>query len=318
MRSRGVLLPFTGDCFLLKKWLECFDKWQDEVDKLYVMINADVHWDTYRYCTDLLSKYNAKILVEMHMIDHGPALNKLLDVCTEDLVLLIEEDGFIFKKGQVDKCFKLIESREFDIMGSERGSTTEEIIRVASRRFGCEYPGFWPNFFFCKKEDLLKTNRHFQAMTWYRGDKIIALAHIIEDEIAPADTFVWASLQLRNMGLKVKLVPQYHSVIEDIQDHTQIKGIFDREAPWIHIGSLSGWQNVLLSANLAPRLGEVAEWGRRAAAWLLFWEDAQPVPDTMTEFSSKYRTGIMRLIDEYTLSFPQVNLRTNLYRQLLK
>lgn len=321
--TRAALLPFTGDGLLLKTWLSCFEKWKDEIDHLYICLNGKISKECRDYIGNILLYHSLPegkitLLQEDHHIDHGPAINKLLDLCKEDLIMLIEDDAFVFQKGQVDKCFKLIESGTVDIVASERGCTTDEIIRVTGRKFGCELPAFWPNFFFCKRTDLLKTDRHFQGKTWYKGDYIKELDHVLEDNIAPADTFVWASIQLRSLGLKVHLENQYHSYIEDIQDFTQIKGIFDRKCPWVHLGSLSGWQNVLFSANLQFRLGEVEEWERRTSAWLMFWEDAQEdLPEDMQEFSRQYKAGIDRLILEYTLSPTRVKLRTELYRQLI-
>lgn len=325
--TRAVFLPFTGDPFLLRTWLTCFDIWKDEIDKLYVMLNVDVPPEVYQDCASLLKKYCQQdieckvfLLYENHLLDHGPALNEMLDICVEDLVLLVEEDGFIFKKGVVDKCFKMIEEGKTDIVASPRGSCSKEIYEKAEKIWGtpAQAPNFWPNFFFISCENLLRTDRHFHAKSWNKGDYIKELDLTITDEVAPADTFVWVSIQLRSMGLRVHLTEQYHSFIEDIQDKVQIRGIFDRKCPWVHIGSLSGWQNVLLSANLQFRLGEVEEWERRAGAWLMFWENSQgDLPESLKEYSDKYKSGIDRLINEYTLSPARVKERAEIYRELI-
>src|SRR6266702_818592 len=320
--TRAVLLPSTGDPFLLRAWLKCFERWEDEVDKLYICINnREMQSNELGYILDLVT-FNPKIHHQEYFLtlDHGPAINKMLDVCQEGAIMLAEDDALIFKKGQVESCFKRIQDNEVDVIGSARVSCAKEIYERAEEVWGTppQAPNFWPNFFFILKKNLLQTDRHFHAKQWVRGDYIKELDLEITDEISPADTFVWASIQLRDMNLRAEIVDQYHSRPEDIQDKEQVLGIFDRKCPWVHIGSMSGWQFTLMSATLQPRLGSISEWERRAAAWLMVWEDAQEdLPESMQKFSNLYKSGIDRLITEYTLSPARVRLRTDLFRYLI-
>lgn len=301
----------------------CFDIWKDEVDVLYILINGQTTPDVNKYILSLLKKYPTEKVIYLfidHLIDHGPALDTMLDMCTEDYVMLVEEDGFIFKKGQVDKCFNLIEDDKTDIVASARGSCMPEVYNKAEKVWGtpAQTPNFWPNFLFIKKDNLLQTDRHFHAKNWNKGDYIKELDLTITDEVSPADTFVWVSMQLRAMGLRVTLVEQYHSYISDVQDVNQKKGLFDGICSWLHIGSLSGWQHCLMSDSLPPLLGETEEWERRVAAWLLFWEDAQEdLPSYLKDFSDKYKRGIDRMITEGELSLPRIKERVNLFRSLI-
>lgn len=326
-QTRAVLLPSTADPFLMRQWFKSFEIWKDEVDKIYVLLNSDADpvlaAQSFIYIGSILLSAVGKdkfwIEGTMPKIDHGPAIDQMLEVCTEDLILLIEEDALVFKKGVVDEYFKLIEDGEYDLVGSARGSTGKEIWKRGNELWPDtpeQAPHFWPNFLFCKRADLLKTDRNFSAKAWYKGDYIKELDLTITDEVIYADSFVWASIQLRAKGLRVKLVEQYHSRIEDLEDFTQVKGIFDRKAPWVHIGSLSGWWNVLMAEELQFRIGEVNEWERRASFWLLCYENSEP--DKLPEFRERYKKGIDRLIDEYTLSLPRVKYRADLYRRLIE
>ncbi len=320
-----MFLPFTGDPFLLKKWLDCFEVWKEEVDSLYVIINAPLPTETGMYILKLLEKCHTKKLsyeFVNHNVDHGPALNQMLEKCNEDLILLIEEDGFIFKKGQVDKCFKMIEDGEYDIVASPRGSCPQELWEAENKLWSEtpeQQPNFWPNFLFCKRSDLLRTDRHFSATAWKKGDYIPQLDHTVQSEVVPSDTFVWTSIQLRGLGLRVKLLEQYHAMVEDLEYKDKIEGVFDRKAPWIHFGSSSTWFNMLLNPELPEIHGTPQEWEVRAAYWLMCWQDAQEgLPESMKEFSEQYKTGIDRLIKEYTLSEARVRYRAELYRNLVK
>ena len=221
MRSRAAILPFPGDCFLLNYWLKFFDEvWGDEVDKLYIGFNSPIEETVLNYIKELCSSRPKIVLdIQIQQMDHGPTIDRLLDLCNEDYIMLIEDDGFIFKRGIVDLAFSKLESGEFDIVAGKRGSCSFEILKKAQEVYGLDYegegdqgPNFWPNFFFCSKELLLKTDRNFSAKAWKRGERIESLGLTIAEEIANGDTFVNTSLQLRRLvpSGRIAYLNQYH------------------------------------------------------------------------------------------------------------
>src|SRR5258708_23443355 len=113
MMDRCVLLPFTGDPFNIQYWIKSYEKWQDKA-KLYVYINSDAPQETKDYCENFLKEHGIWVDSSEHKIDHGPAINKLLDASNEKYVMLIEEDAFVFKPEIIDTCFNDLESGEFD------------------------------------------------------------------------------------------------------------------------------------------------------------------------------------------------------------
>lgn len=123
-KTRAAILPFPGDPFLLTYWLKMFDEvWGQDVDKLYIYLNSSVEKVVVDYIRDLCNarpkisfQYNDK------QIEHGDAINRTLDIVEEELVMLIEDDAFIFKPKTVDYCFNLLETGEAEIVGSKRGS----------------------------------------------------------------------------------------------------------------------------------------------------------------------------------------------------
>lgn len=124
MTSRAALLPYPGDPFLLNYWLKFFDEvWGDEVDKLYIYLNSPIEKPVVDYIRDLcLKRPKINLQYNPQQIEHGAVIDRLLGVVEEDYVMLIEDDGFIFKKGLVNACFEAIESGEKQIVGSKRGS----------------------------------------------------------------------------------------------------------------------------------------------------------------------------------------------------
>jgi len=222
MSRRVVLLPTMDQPHANGMWLQLYERWQNEVDKLYVHVND---------------------------YTHGVALKYMLDkwVYRDDIVMLIENDGIVFKPGIVDKYFKIIEDGKADIVGSPRMSCHPEIAEAAKKKWNLDYEGFgdkgpnlWPNMFFIKAKHLFDTDMHFHAKGWKKGDKIKELDHVVENDNIMGDTLVWTCIQLRAEGLKIHEIPQYHASPYDIENAEKKEGIFDGKCPYFHFGSLTG------------------------------------------------------------------------------
>jgi hypothetical protein len=270
MTSRAAILPFPGDPFLLHYWLDFYDKiWGNEIDHLYIYLNSPIEKPVVNYIEKICAQRPTITLIYNPVqTDHGLAINATLDLVKEEYIMLVEDDGFIFKSGMVDQCFKYLESGQADIVGSKRGSCAFEILEAAKQKWGLDYEGygdqgcnFWPCFFFCKKDLLLKTDRQFCAQAWKRGEVIEALGYMVEPEIVRGDTFVNTSLQLMAMvpQNRIVYVPQYHGSPDDIQHYEQKMNLFDGKAPWCHIGSLSSGVGGILMDEYGRSLTRSAE-----------------------------------------------------------
>lgn len=351
MTSRAVILPFPGDPFLLNYWLSLFDKyWGEEIDKLYIYFNSTIEQGMVDYIQSLCaSRPTIQLIYNPVQIEHGDAINKTLDLVTEDYVMLIEDDAFIFRSGMIDWCFTQVEEGGYDIVGSKRNSCSTEILKKAKQVFGIPYdgegdqgPNFWPSFFFCKKDLLLKTNRYFGAKAWKKGEVIEVLDnHVVEDDVIASDTFVWASLQLHALvpERKILYVPQYHGHPDDL-DHfiTHYRhSMFGGEAPWCHIGSLSsGVGGLLRDGNNRPLARrtvdqpepktvmppqwcqsdfEKREFERRVQWWLTFYEYAKP-NEQIAEFYDLYGKACQQIIQQYKLDAHVIRQRQKIYKTL--
>jgi hypothetical protein len=347
--SRAALLPLPGDPFLFAYWLSFFDLvWGNEVDTLYVYLNTPTEAAVVNYIRDLCNarpKINLQYL--SYYSDHGPAINRMLDIVTEDNVMLIEDDGFIFRQTMVDKCFRYLESGQAQIVGSARGSCHPEILEAAQRKWGIPYegegdrgPNFWPNFFFSSKALLLRTDRNFAAKAWKQGEVIEPLGYTVKAPVIHGDTFVNTSLQLRAMvpQEQIVMVPQYHGSPEDLEHARKHIYLFDGMAPWTHAGSLSSGVSGILRDSynrpLAKREimpaeektelplswcdgeGPKKEMERRMQFFLTAWE-AAPVTYHIAEFHSLYGHAIQQVIEQYKLDRGNINMRRRVYRTQL-
>lgn len=217
--TRSTFLPCVPDRNAeVGMWMRLFYPWQQYAGKLQVTFG----------------------------LQHGEALTKMVKESDADVVLFMEMDGLVYRPEIIETCFAAIESGQVDIVGSERMSCSPEIARIAKEKFGLNYegigdhgPGFWPNFFFVRRDILMKTDLDFSPKTWKKGELLFG-EEVQED--SAGDTMVWMSLQLRNLvpRNRIRLVPQYHSHPDDLKNYAEHTGIFDGNGSWVHLGSISG------------------------------------------------------------------------------
>lgn len=350
MRSRAAILPFPGDPFLLRYWLSLFPRWSDEIDTLYIYFNSTIEADMVQYVRDLCLKY-PKVNLQYNpvQIEHGDAIDRTLDIVSEEIVMLVEDDGFIFSPGIVDHCFRCIEEYGRDIVGSKRGSCSYEILEAAKNKWNLSYegygdqgPNFWPNFFFCRRSLLLKTDRRFGARAWKQGETIDPLGCVVDVPIVAGDTFVNTSLQLRSLvpESRIEYVPQYHGHPDDLIHYLDRTFLFDGKAMWCHIGSLSSGVGGVLTdddgrclarrhidppkSNILPNPPQTkmerGEWERRVQWWLTFHESAAGLLDggkwNQFLFWKEYGKAIERIIGQFGLDMYMIRERQRAYKSL--
>lgn len=327
--SRAAFLPTPGDPILLTLWFKYYKRWLDEIDRLYIHLNSASPKPVIDYIRDLAANNPKTYLIYYpHQIEHGAALRQMTQLATEEYIMFVEDDGFIFKPGIVDKCFKLIESGEADIIGSKRGSCSQWIYDTASTLYeidnsgiGDNGPNFWPNFFFCRREDLLKTSLHFEAKHWKKGEMVVPLKQSAPEDLY-ADTFVYGSLELRALGLKVAYEPQYHGNTDDMPDYIDKKNIWDGNCSWLHVGSLSSGYHGMLKPDHKidnehfSTEAEKLELERRITFYQLAY-DSVVLNDQTKPILREYQDGIMRLVNAYGLNTSRIAKRMEIYKEVM-
>jgi len=326
--SRCAFISAGGDCFLSLLMLRLFKRWRDEVDHLYICFNATIDPAISDYVASEYAKEpKATWIFSPKPLGFGIPINKCLEACNEggkeDIILLLEDDGMIFEQGRVNDLFQKIEGGGVDAIGSPRFSCTDEIANAVKEKYGLDYSGtgdkgpvFWPNFFFVKREDLMKTDLNFAGKGWKAGEYIKELDMTCKEEQA-GDTFVSTCLQLRAMGLKFHDVLQNHASPTEIEDIPLKRYNHDYGFQgWIHGGSLSsGWNGFLLTPPSAQEGLSIQEFETRAAFWDLVSE-VEEIPDK--EFTKRYRRGIDDFVREGGLNRGRVSQKKAFYKNLLK
>ena len=327
--SRCAMLSAGGDPFIALLVLKLFkERWYDEVDRFYIDYNNHAGVPT-----DVASEFCARVVKEpkVHLIYHpngignGMPITEMTLISKEDLVMLLEDDGFIFESGAVNKCFQDIESDLTDIVGSPRGSCGMEIWDVSKEKYGLDYSGYgdvgpnwWPNFFFCKREDLLKTDLNFASKTWLAGEYSKELNYTFK-EINHGDTFVWACIQLRAWGLRSHSIPQHHAGPYEITDKEgSIQNWHPSQSwfPWIHGGSLSTSWGGYLSGTVPDVNNDSAK--QELESRVAFWKIAHDNIDGFAGFEGQYLNGIHALVHNAQLDWDRINKKIQIYKELIK
>lgn len=328
--SRAVFLPTPGDPFLLTLWFKYYKVWQKEIDKLYVYVNTPADKEVVQYIKRLVDSFdNTVFFYSDHQLEHGEVLKRLLNHCREDHIMFVEDDGFIFTPGYVDKYFSLLEAGNYKVIGSPRGSCAQEILDKAREKWNLDYSGwgdkgcnFWPNFFFTSRQLLNMTDKNFGATYWKPGEKIPGIGRFAETDLY-SDTLVSASLQLRGIVPKRKIleVPQYHGATDDTKDYVDKTNIWDGECPWLHVGSLSsGFLGLLDPKKNLPdgfrTNDERLELERRICFWDMGLQTAMQ-NDDLTEVKATYQQALNRLYGHYDIAENSIRARQAMYREVM-
>lgn len=329
--SRAIFLSSGGDPFLTLFVLKLFkERFYDEVDKFYINYNnhAGVPIEVASELVSLVVKDpKVQLIYHPNGIGNGMPITEMVKIAKEDYIMLLEDDGFIFQPGAINKCFQKIESDLTDIVGSLRFSCGTEIGEASKIKYGLDYSGYgdvgcnwWPNFFFCKREDLLKTDLDFGSHTFKPGDYSDELNYTFKD-INHGDTFVWACIQLRALGLRSHSIPQHHASPFEITDkETKEQNWHQTQEwfPWIHGGSLSAGWGGYLSGSIPDTSNDSAkqEIETRVAFWDIVSADGIR-PEGFEDFRREYRAGIRELKDKAGLDNNRIEKKIQIYRELL-
>lgn len=324
--SRSVFLSAGGDPFIaslvLKLWK---DRWYEEVDEVIVSYNnhAGVPQEV---TSEFLSRTNfdkkVSIIYHPRGIGNGRPITEMAMISEANLVLLLEDDGFIYTPGVVSKQFQQIESDLTDVVGSPRGSCGQEIWDASQKRYNLDYsgygdvgPNFWPNFFFCKRSDLIRTDMNFGSKSFQAGEYSKELDYTFQG-VNHGDTFVWACMQLRALGLRFASVPQFHAMPNEIEEYERKDANWRSGKPfWIHGGSLSAGWGGYLSGRVPDMPTDLNK--MEIETRIAFWQIALDMTIGYDSFRSVYQHGIDQLTEQGKLERSRIAKKIHIYRELM-
>lgn len=326
--TRAAFLSAGGDPLISALVLKLFqERWHNEVDKFYICYNnhAGVPLEASQEFIRLaMAEPKVELIYHPRGIGNGMPITEMALIAKEDLVMLLEDDGFIFEPDIANSCFQKIESDLTDIVGSPRGSCGQEIWDASAKKYNLDYSGYgdvgpnwWPNFFFCKRKDLLRTDMNFGSITFKPGEYCKELDYTFKD-INHGDTFVWGCMQLRALGLRSQSIPQHHASPFEIQDQiNKEQNWHPTQQPfqWIHGGSLSSGWGGYLSNQVPDTSNDSAK--QEIETRVAFWTIAASIIDGFKDFKYAYQKGIESLILNAGLDRDRIGKKIGIYRALM-
>ena len=328
-KKRIAILSSGGDIFLSSLVLKLFkERFYDEIDEMFVCYNNHAQIPlsvAQEFIKNVMEEPKARIVYYPMGVGNGVPIKQGVLLAPDDsLILLLEDDGWVFTQGKINECFERIESGETDLLGSPRGSCGQEIWNAAQTKYNLDYTGekdvgptWWPNFLFCKRKDLLRTDLNFASKEYKAGEYVKEIDHTMV-ETQYSDTFAFASLQLRYLGIRSEEIPQFHCSPTEMADKQLGKMNWrNNQSPyWLHVGSLSSGFGGYLSGQIPDVSTDMAKWEieTRVAGWKI----ACDLTEGYVNFRKEYLMGIEDLIQNAKLDNGRIQAKYSLYRSLLR
>lgn len=273
--KRSILLPAIGDPYLLSLWLFLYKRFfLNEVDEVVVCLDskngsAELN-ELNEYLVKWLSKQPKTRAFISKKVGIVGTFETVLSECRGDVFSIVQEDAFIFKTGQLDYYFKMIENGETDIIGTPMYCYSASLIEQVSKYVPKNLHEFlknmglslWQNFLFAKYSSFLETDREITPTNYDEGQKVPFLDEPL-DSFAVVDLLASVVFQWRKLGKRFFYVDQNLST--DI-GHMRF---FNAPNYWLHVNCLSNVIVSLLSSDEQATVDEAtrAEYERRISWW---------------------------------------------------
>lgn len=260
-KTRAVLLGTNAYPFLIRYWYELFDKvWQDEVDMVYIAVSKPEHESAWGYTKKVLSSHPKIRLFETNT-DWPKSINTVVREVKEDLLFVPHDDTFIFKKGVLDKYFKIVEKTGKVVTPITHIFTPQDLVRELMK---VKYPNqvpfendeyvtetgysFYCNFFFVDMDLMRQTSMDFGEWHVNIGEYEPLLDWAPLTTNFGADTNFKLCLELLRAGAEFYAIPKceiatiYNSPepLETLKEMLEpVIGKFDRSNGWIHLQTMA-------------------------------------------------------------------------------
>jgi hypothetical protein len=307
---RAAVTHFDGDPLVIDFWLLLYEKyWRGEVHKVY----ADVCYDPGLVTPDLLERekksfkrfkeINVEFIPEVHPPEWSNP--RLIKKVKEEMLFLIESDGWLFGKGIVDKYCIPVETNVCDMVCSPYRLFPEAYDELLG------YSGFMRNMMFIKTDYLRSVELDFYPRNVEGQD---------------FDCFGYISLQLAKKKPRMLGIPT--NFVEDPQANDL------RNYPWIHIrqmnSSILGFGNAGSGIFKGFREGNETKIqevrGEAMANVTMMWMYYKAVAmrylmiyalRDFSPFAEEYKKTLKKVIDSLGMDWDKVQGIVTLYRTLM-
>jgi len=136
--SKAAIMGTSCFPLLIRYWRELFNVWKDEVDRVYISLAPLGDYSGAKeYAKKILD--HPKIKLRDEGIGWPNGMEEDAKEAKEDLLVLLHDDTFIYKKGFLEETFNKMEDKVLTPMHPIYSS--QEMVETALRK---KYPGIMP------------------------------------------------------------------------------------------------------------------------------------------------------------------------------
>lgn len=307
-KSRAILLGTNAFPYLINYWYESFLNFQDEVDRLYIVLSHAEHpsaWDSLKR----KFRKNRKVSVIESNRGWPESVNHGLRQVGEDLVFIPHDDTIIYEKGVLSRYFEEAEKGKVATPSKTIYGPKDRIEELIKAKYQAEPMSegfsFYCNFFFAPMEIMRKTRGDFGAFNVPKGEYCKELDVIADDNFV-SDTNFLLALDLIDQGVSFHEIENQELpyCLHDKNPSLYMKnfalerqGTFKREAGWVHLGTIAYHIHTLfhdLGKGKYPRIEDNPELvGDRNGtltiaariAWIKEFADLAPLPSELDDYN---------------------------------
>jgi hypothetical protein len=329
IKNRAITIPSIGDPFLLHLWFTLsLPNFINEIDHVYLAVDGQDKTsgplqDAFAKAKHhIIKTYSALPYVTAQIVERGGIMGTIEDayhMVKHPLFGMIQEDAFVYKQGEIDRMFRLIESEQYDVVGTPMYCYSgalhpilDATINYRNERYLNEIGyAFWQNFFFSRTATIRETDLNFDVVDW-KKDQYVPYLQRSMPEAFNLDGMASISFQLRALRKRFYYVPQMCSMIDR---HFEIYDV----CFWQHVNSLSSIFTYMVSGVEKRMLGdsERIEMERRVA-WWEFALDRYPTEmrEQIEDFYWTYRGAVDAITGLYDLQRGNIDKRKEIIGRL--
>ena len=290
--SRCAIVGTNAPVFMMKYWLKNFERWEDEVDKVYMVVDLKDSKDSGLYGLEpSIWEYVEKMLTSHPKIElirgkegwpntykEGVLASK------EEKILILHDDVFIKDGGIIKDGFDMLEEGRIVTPMNSMYSPVELVEEAMDNRFywfqiktnDFQKTGysFLTYFLFLHRKDLMKTSLDFGGWSLHKDEYSPLLDTVAKVEWA-GDTGFKLELEMLNNGVNIRALPRFpFSDLDIARQYVKKEGVFSEDCRWIHImamgTSIGAWVPKLKSRDVRP-VDQVGKHNEDHTAMKLAW-----------------------------------------------
>ena len=248
----SVMLAFTCNPYLAVLQKQTYLKfWKDEVDEVLVNVNGK-NPEIGEFIANLWREDDKVAFVEYIPAEQrqGAAFNTLFHMVTGNVLVTLDSDNFVYKKGVIKKYSDMIFNEQYEVIGSKGNHIRPpQVAEIYCKKYGfCRYNPFMA--FFRTKMIKHLDNHNFGTWGFRKGDRLSTTGEFSADGSMDVMAFL-------SIGILEKVGDKHLEIAENVPgDYMHISAMSS-----IFRRNFRALENTGIPlVNYVPRGGSIGYW----------------------------------------------------------